>query len=78
MSIRIREWNGDSRGHWEGNTLVVDTTNLRPAEGLPSGGSVARREEGLVTTGSPLARTVFPWARCDELGRADTRKGIFP
>jgi hypothetical protein len=24
----VRTWNGDSRGHWEGETLVVDTTNF--------------------------------------------------
>ena len=28
VSTGVRQWFGDSRGHWEGNTLVVDTTNF--------------------------------------------------
>jgi hypothetical protein len=28
LAPHIRQWNGDSRGRWEGKTLVVDTTNF--------------------------------------------------
>jgi hypothetical protein len=30
LEAGIRQWLGDSRGHWEGDTLVVDTTNFKP------------------------------------------------
>jgi hypothetical protein len=28
LSRSIRHWSGDSRGRWDGNTLIVDTTNF--------------------------------------------------
>jgi hypothetical protein len=28
LPASVRQWSGDSRGHWDGTTLVVDTTNF--------------------------------------------------
>jgi hypothetical protein len=28
LASNIRQWMGNSRGHWEGDTLVVETTNF--------------------------------------------------
>jgi hypothetical protein len=30
LPANIRQWFGDSRGHWDGNTLVVDVINFSP------------------------------------------------
>ncbi len=39
---KIRLWLGDSRGHWEGNTLVVDTTNFTDKGRVESRGASQR------------------------------------
>src|ERR1700730_12358635 len=34
LPANVRQWMGDSLGHWEGDTLVVDTTNLTDKTGF--------------------------------------------
>jgi hypothetical protein len=54
----IRQYLGDSRGHWEGNTLVIETTNLtdRTSIGLNGNGlrhSAAMKMTERITRGEP-------------------------
>jgi hypothetical protein len=42
LPSKIRQWLGDSRGHWEGNTLVVDTTNFTDRTEFGGFGSALR------------------------------------
>ena len=33
LSDGVRQWSGDSRGHWEGETLIVETSNFNDQRG---------------------------------------------
>jgi hypothetical protein len=49
VSPAIRQHLGDARGHWDGDTLVVDTTNFHPS-GNPMGGYFRYADEHLRLT----------------------------
>jgi hypothetical protein len=34
LNKNLRQWLGDTRGRWEGNTLVIETTNFRTDDGV--------------------------------------------
>ena len=45
MSSRIRQWAGNSRGHWQGDTLIVETVNFDERNTFRDGGAELRLTE---------------------------------
>ncbi len=48
----IRQWLGDSRGQWDGDTLVVETTNFRPDVAFRGASENMKLTERFTRTGS--------------------------
>ena len=56
VSPEVRMWIGDSRGHWEGDTLVVETTNLTDQTAIGVNGGGMKHSESIRIT-ERLTRT---------------------
>jgi hypothetical protein len=51
LPANVRQWMGDSRGRWEGNTLVVDTTNFTDKTNFRGSGENLHLIERFTRTG---------------------------
>ncbi len=50
VSPKIRQYLGDARGHWEGNTLVIETTNFTDQTSIGGNGNGLRHSADLKLT----------------------------
>ena len=57
----VKLWNGDSRGRWEGNTLVVETTNLNGYAWLDLIGGFMSNEATVVERVTPIDANTISW-----------------
>ena len=91
LPSHLRPWLGDARGHWEGDTLVVDTTNFQ-SQGGGGGRRGASYDENLhlverytridantlereITIDDPTVYT-RPWTVLIELGKMDDTQNL--
>ncbi len=63
LAPKVRTYLGDARGHWEGNTLVVETTNFtdRTAIGVNGNGTFNSEALKLVERFTPASATTVEW-----------------
>ena len=52
LPVRIRQWPGDGRGRWEGETLVVETTNFSHKTHFRGASDALRVVERFTRTGA--------------------------
>ena len=57
LSPRIKEWMGESRGHFEGNTLVIETTNFKAGASMTNIGVVGAPEGNRMPTSEKMRVT---------------------
>jgi hypothetical protein len=58
---QIKLWNGDARGHWEGATFVVETTNLNGYLWLDVIGSFISDQATVVERFTPVDANTLRW-----------------
>jgi hypothetical protein len=86
IAPRVRGYMGDSRGHWEGETLVIDTTNFIGKDDFLGADDSLHLTERLTRTDADTIRYEFtvddptaftrPWSA--EIPMTRTTEGIFP
>ena len=84
LPSQVRQWHGDSRGRWEGDTLVVDVTNFSAKTDFMGSRENLHLVERWTRTGPETLEyavtiedpTVWtrPWTVITEFGRDDDQK----
>ena len=74
VSKSIRMYMGDSRGHWEGDTLVVETTNFTDKVAIGSNGAGYPGDPGYHSLALRVDRAIHPHQRQRADLRSDRRR----